>query len=101
MAEHKDILDTISDIVSGRIGDKIGIGDGPWHRRTITVTLHTPWLLGWSRWEVVTDLRLGNLPATRSVIASGRWKWRGRKATQQVRTVDANPYWHGPPIEVA
>jgi hypothetical protein len=50
------------------------------HPLTLRHIEYTPWLLGWSRWEIVFEA--GSRPGMviRDVLASGRWRWRGRRA---------------------
>lgn len=58
--------------------------------RTITVSQTTPWFLGWCRWEIVTEYG-----CRREVLASGRWRWKGREAKAYSMSVDADKYWVG------
>jgi hypothetical protein len=38
----------------------------------------TPWLLGWSRWEIILEHDQGD-GVIRQELAYGRWRWRSRK----------------------
>lgn len=70
-------------------------------RRTISFVLYEPWLLGWARWEVVTDLHYGETGGrARAVLAAGRWKWRGRGARFFRVEAETDLHWAGPDAEV-
>lgn len=66
----------------------------PLFTRTLSLTYHKPWLLGWCRWEISTTIQWTDRPvAQRSVLASGRWRWRGRDARYREVIFDADSYF--------
>ena len=67
--------------------------------RTVKVVFYEPWLLGWCRWEIVTDLHREKGSSARTVLAFGLWNWRGRGAAYFEATLQADPYWWGEPIQ--
>lgn len=67
----------------------------PTHR-IVKIIDYEPWLLGWCRWEVTTDLHYCCGETMTSVLAAGRWKWRGRDARLREMYFKGGPYWTGP-----
>jgi hypothetical protein len=41
---------------------------------------HEPWLLGWCRWDIVLETEGAGALVWMEILASGRWRWRGRGA---------------------
>jgi hypothetical protein len=64
-------------------------------RRTLSLTYYEPWLLGWCRWEISSDLHYDSGIVVKSRLASGRWKWRGRGAHLVEAEMDASIYFKG------
>lgn len=65
-------------------------------RRTVSLGYSEPWLFGWCRWTVATDLYEGDRHVRREVLAAGRWRWRGQRACAFLGVIDCDTYWKGP-----